>query len=321
MSRIRTSRTALIAAIVTIVAGCASSCSTPRNAAPGAPAGSAAASRTAAGRGSSTGVVGPSAATHGAAEQATAAQLDLILAGDQRSPAERARDVYRHPKETLLFFGIRPDMRVVEVWPGAGWYTEIIAPLVHQRGKFYAALEPADPQSVFVTRAQQAYRDKLAARPDLYGGAQITTLGPDGGDIAPPASVDMVLTFRNLHDWMAESWAPRALEAMYRALKPGGVLGVVDHRGKPGLPQDPRAKTGYVSEDYAIRIIEAAGFELAARSEINANPKDTKDYPQGVWTLPPTYRLGAEDHDKYAAIGESDRFTLRFIKPRSGPHE
>ncbi len=302
MSRTGTSRTALVAAIVTIVAGCASSCSTPRGRiSPAAPAGAVPAA--------------PVPAAHDPVEQATAARLDRILMGDQRSAAERARDVYRHPKETLLFFGIRPDMHVVEVWPGAGWYTEIIAPLVHQRGKFYAALEPPDPQSRFVTRAQQAYRDKLASRPDLYSGAEITTLGPEGGDIAPPGSVDLVLTFRNLHDWMAEGWAPRALEAMYRALKPGGVLGIVDHRGKPGLPQDPRAKTGYVSEEYAVRLIESAGFALAARSEINANPRDTKDYPQGVWTLPPTYRLGAEDRDKYAAIGESDRFTLKFVKP------
>ncbi len=315
MSRTGTSRTALIAAIVTVVAGCASSCSTPRNA---VPAGTATPPRAA---GAGTRANGRAAAAHDLAEQVTAAQLDLILAGDQRSQAERARDVYRHPKETLLFFGIRPDMRVVEVWPGSGWYTEVIAPLVHQRGKYYAALEPADPQSLFVTRAQQAFRDKLASRPDLYGGSEITTLGPGSGDIAPPGSADLVLTFRNLHDWMAEDWAPQALSSMYRALKPGGVLGVVDHRGKPGLPQDPRAKTGYVSEDYAIRTIEAAGFQLAARSEINANPKDTKDYPQGVWTLPPTYRLGAQDHDKYAAIGESDRFTLKFIKPASGPHE
>ncbi len=253
-----------------------------------------------------------------AAAQATAAQLDRILAGDQRSAAERARDADRHPKETLLFFGLRPQMRVVEVWPGAGWYTEIIAPLVQQRGRYFAALPPADPQSRFITREQQAFREKLAARPDLYGGAEMTTLGPEGGDVAPPGSADLIVTFRSLHDWMAQGWAPRALKALYRALKPGGVLGVVDHRGKPGLAQDPSAKSGYVGEDYAIRMIEAAGFELSGRSEINANPRDTKDYPQGVWTLPPTYRLGAQDHEAYAAIGESDRFTLRFVKPAGG---
>lgn len=250
-----------------------------------------------------------------AAEQATAVSLDAILAGSQRSVADRASDVYRHPKETLLFFGIRPNMHVVEVWPEPGWYSQVIAPLVHGHGRYYAALEPIDPASTYLKRRRQAFRDMLAARADLYGGTEITALGADGTDIAPDGSADMVLTFDNIHDWMAEGWAPQAFAAMYRALKPGGVLGVVEHRGKAGLPQDPKAKSGYVDEDYAVRLIEDAGFRLVGRSQINANPKDTKDYPQGVWTLPPTYRLGTVDRDKYAAIGESDRFTLKFVKP------
>jgi predicted methyltransferase len=131
----------------------------------------------------------------------------------------------------------------------------------------------------------------------------------------PPGSLDMVVTFRNLHNWMGRDMAPQAFATLYRALKPGGVLGIVEHRGNPALAQDPKAKSGYVNEDYAIRLIEAQGFRLVAKSQVNANPKDTKDYEQGVWTLPPTYRLGTKDHDKYAAIGESDRFTLRFLKP------
>jgi len=303
-------RTWLVAAIVAFVAGCASSCSTPHPANAshaGAPAG--------AGGTQSAMSASAAPAAFDAAEQATATRLDQILAGDQRSDAARARDRYRHPKDTLLFFGIRPQMHVVEVWPDSGWYTQIIAPLVHGRGKYFAALEPGDPASTYVTRRRQAFRDMLAARADLYGGTELTILGPDGGDIAPEGSVDLVLSFRNLHNWMAEGWAAQALAAMYRALKPGGILGVVEHRGNPGLPQDPKAKSGYVNEDYAIRLIEAAGFKLVARSQVNANPSDTKDYPQGVWTLPPTYRLGATDHDKYAAIGESDRFTLKFVKP------
>jgi predicted methyltransferase len=133
--------------------------------------------------------------------------------------------------------------------------------------------------------------------------------------VAPPDSLDMIVTFRNIHNWMARDQAGRAFATMYRALKPGGVLGVVEHRGNPALPQDPHAKSGYVNEDYAIHLIEAQGFRLVAKSAINDNPGDTKDYEQGVWTLPPTYRLGSKDHDKYAAIGESDRFTLRFVKP------
>ena len=312
-------RAVLLAASIAVAAGCASSCSTPRS--NDGASSSAAANGAAPTPASATAAGAPAATAASAAPDpaavATAAALDQILAGDQRSPEHRARDVYRHPKETLLFFGIRPDMRVVEIWPDAGWYTEIIAPLVHASGKYYAATEPADPQSAYLSRRQQAFRDKLVARPDLYGGSEITTLGPTGGEIAPAGSVDMVVTFRNLHDWMNDGSAPQVFAALYRALKPGGILGVTDHRGNPGLPQDPRASNGYVNEDYAIRIIEAAGFKLAGQSEINANPKDTKDYPQGVWTLPPTYRLGATDRDKYAAIGESDRFTLKFVKPAS----
>ena len=256
------------------------------------------------------------AAERAAAEQATAEILDGILAGTQRSDTNRARDPYRHPKETLLFFGIRPDLRVAEVWPADGWYTEIIAPLVNAHGKYYAAQFAPDPGNPYVTRLLQGFRDKLAARPELYGGVEITSFGRDGGDIAPPASLDLIVTFRNIHNWMAEGWAPQAFATMYRALKPGGVLGVVEHRGKPGVTQDPLAKSGYVGEDYAVKLIEAQGFRLQAASEVNANPRDTRDYEQGVWTLPPVYRLGDKDRERYAAIGESDRFTLRFVKPR-----
>jgi predicted methyltransferase len=252
----------------------------------------------------------------GSSRQSTAEALTAILAGDQRSPQERARDVYRHPKETLLFFGIRPEMRVLEVWPEPGWYTEVIAPLLRDQGKYYAGVIPADPTNKHITQRLDDYRAKLASRPDLYDRVSVVSFAADGGDAVPPGSLDMVLTFRNIHNWMARDTADQAFASMYRALKPGGVLGVVEHRGNPAVPQDLRAKSGYVNEDYAIRLIEAQGFRLIATSEINANPKDTKDYEQGVWTLPPTYRLGAKDHDKYAAIGESDRFTLRFVKPR-----
>lgn len=250
-----------------------------------------------------------------AAPPDTAAQLDAILAADHRSPANRARDVYRHPKETLLFFGIAADSRVAELWPEPGWYTEIIAPLVRARGKYYAALQPPDPGSRHISAARQAFLEKLAGRPDLYDRVGLTTLAPPGTDIAPAGSLDLVVSFRNLHDWMAEGWAAQAIAAAYRALKPGGVLGIVEHRGNAAQVQDPQARSGYVNQDYAERLIEAAGFELLERSEINANPRDRKDYPQGVWTLPPSYRLGATDRDDYAAIGESDRFTLKFRKP------
>jgi predicted methyltransferase len=247
--------------------------------------------------------------------QSTADALTAILAGDQRTAEERARDVYRHPKETLLFFGIRPEMRVMEVWPEPGWYTEIIAPLLRDKGKYYAAVIGARPGDNYITRRLDDYRARLAARAELYDRVTVVTFPDDGSDAVPPGSLDMVLTFRNIHNWMARDAAPQAFATMYKALRPGGILGVVEHRGNPATPQDLHAKSGYVNEEYAIHLIEAQGFRLVAKSEVNDNPKDTKDYEQGVWTLPPTYRLGAKDHDKYAAIGESDRFTLRFVKP------
>ena len=247
--------------------------------------------------------------------QSTADALIAILAGDQRPPEERARDAYRHPRETLLFFGIRPEMKVMEVWPEPGWYTAVIAPLVREKGKYYAAVIAEDPSSKYITHRLEEYRSRLATRPDLYDRVSVVSFPADGGDAVPPGAVDMVLTFRNIHNWMARDQASQAFRTMFRALKPGGILGVVEHRGNPAVPQDPKAKSGYVNEDYAIRLIEEQGFRLVAKSEVNDNPRDTKDYEQGVWTLPPTYRLGAKDHDKYAAIGESDRFTLRFVKP------
>jgi len=247
--------------------------------------------------------------------ESTAEALTAILAGDQRPPEERARDGYRHPKETLLFFGIRPETRVLEVWPEPGWYTAVIAPLVRDKGKYFAGIIAADPSSKYITHRREEFLARLAARPDLYDRVAVVNFAADGGDAVPPGSVDMVLTFRNMHNWMARDQAAQAFRSMYRALKPGGVLGVVEHRGNAAVPQDPKAKSGYVNEDYAIKLIEEQGFRLVAKSGVNDNPKDTKDYEQGVWTLPPTYRLGAKDHDRYAAIGESDRFTLRFVKP------
>jgi predicted methyltransferase len=247
----------------------------------------------------------------------TANALDGILAGDQRTVVDHAQDPYRHPKETLLFFGMRPHSRVLEVWPQTGWYTKIIAPLVRAGGQYRAGVVAPDPGSRFLTARLAAYRRLLASRPDLYGGVKIVTFPLDGGDVLPPGSVDMAVSFGDLHEWMALGNAQQALAKIYRVLAPGGVLGVVDNRGDPSVPQDPRAKNGYVRQDYAIGLIEAAGFRLVATSEVNANRKDTKNYPCGVWALPPDYRLGNIDRAKYQAIGESDRFTLRFVKPEN----
>lgn len=247
--------------------------------------------------------------------QETSQALDRILAGAQRSEENRARDRYRHPKQTLLFFGIRPEMSVLEVWPEPGWYTEVLAPLLADKGKYYAGVIAPDPKSQYITRRLDDFSRKLAAHPEIYGKVAVVTFPLDGSDVVPAGTLDMVLTFRNIHNWMGRDSAARAFATMYRALKPGGVLGVVEHRGNPAVPQDRQAKSGYVNEDYAVKLIEAQGFRLEASSQVNANPRDTKDYEQGVWTLPPTYRLGDKDRDKYAAIGESDRFTLKFVKP------
>jgi len=255
-------------------------------------------------------------ATTTPSREATAGALDVALAGSQRTAADRGRDQYRHPKQTLLFFGIRPGMRVLQVWPESGWYTEIIAPLLQARGVGYiAGVIAPDPGSRFLEARLAGYRRLLASRPDLYGGVKVVTFPLNGTDVLPPGSVDMVVSFGNLHEWMALGDAQQALDTIYRALAPGGVFGVVDNRGDPAVPQDPRAKSGYVRQDYAIRLIEEAGFRLVASSQVNANPKDTRNYPAGVWTLPPDYRLGTIDRAKYDAIGESDRFTLKFVKP------
>jgi predicted methyltransferase len=248
--------------------------------------------------------------------EATAAALDNILAGSQRSAENSARDRYRHPKETLLFFGIRPEMKVLEVWPEPGWYTEIIAPLVRERGKYFAAVIAPDPDSQYVTDRLSDYHQKLTSKPDVYGAVEVVTLPTDGSDVVPAGTLDMVVTFRNIHNWMARDSAGQVFATLYRALKPGGILGVEEHRGNAAMAQDLKAKSGYVNEDYAIRLIEGQGFQLVGESQVNANPKDSKDYEQGVWTLPPTYRLGEKDRQKYADIGESDRFTLKFVKPK-----
>ncbi len=244
------------------------------------------------------------------------AKLTEIAAGDHRSEANKARDVWRNPVDTLMWFGLREDMTVVEIFPGGGWYTEIIAPFVREKGRYYGAgFDPAS-RVEFQRNAARRFNDKIAASPELYGNAKITILSPpEKTEIAPPGSADMVLTFRNVHNWMAAGTEDAVFAAMFRALKPGGILGLVEHRGDPAIEQDPKARSGYVNEGYVIDLAAKAGFVLVGESEINANPNDTKDYEKGVWTLPPTLVLGDEDRERYLAIGESDRMTLKFRKP------
>ena len=255
-------------------------------------------------------------ADHHEKKSDSAAALQAAIASTHRPDADKARDQYRHPQETLTWFGIKDNLTVVEIWPGGGWYTDILAPFLKERGTYYAAGLDPESEAEFARNGARRFKEKLAAKPDLFNQVKVTILAPPAKtDIAPEGSADLVLTFRNVHNWMANGQAEAVFAAMYRALKPGGILGVVEHRGNPAVPQDPKAASGYVNEDYVVKLAEGAGFQLTGRSEINANPKDTKDYPQGVWTLPPVLRLKDVDREKYLAIGESDRMTLKFVKP------
>lgn len=246
----------------------------------------------------------------------TPTSLSQILASKHRSAAHKKRDVYRHPAQTLEFFEVKDDMTVVEVWPSEGWYTEILAPYLKDKGKLYVAHLSADVKSPLQKKMRQQFIDKLKAQPKIYGKVELTTLqAPDELQIAPEGSVDRVLTVCNVHNWMKADQAATVFKAMFKALKSGGILGVVEHRNSNLKPQDIHAASGYVTEDYVIELARNAGFEYLAKSEINANSKDTKDYPEGVWTLPPTLKLKDKDRNKYLSIGESDRMTLKFIKP------
>ena len=246
-----------------------------------------------------------------------ARKLDAVLASPHRAES-RARDVHRHPKETLEFFGLAPGMRVVEITPGAGWYTEVLGPLMRGNGTLVVAIwdDAIKEQPRYRYSVLRQFKSKLATRPDLYSEVVIEPFTPPGDtSLGEPGSADMVLTFRNVHNWIGDDSIDAVFKGAYDVLKPGGVFGVVEHRADPGKPAAESYKSGYLSEDEVVAFATKAGFELAAKSEVNANPKDTKDYEKGVWTLPPTLTLGDVDRAKYVAIGESDRMTLRFVKP------
>jgi len=242
------------------------------------------------------------------------AKLANILNADHRTEAYKARDQYRHPLETLGFFGIKDDMTVVELIPGGGWYAEILAPFLKDNGVLYEAGNDPDSKREFSRNSAARFKQKMDSHA-AYSKVRLTVLEPPKTDIAPAGSADMVLTFRNIHNWMRGGYADDVFAAMYKALKPGGILGVVEHRGNPDVQQDPEARSGYVNQAYAIQLAEKAGFRFVASAEVNANPKDTKDHPKGVWTLPPSFAMKDEGREKYMAIGESDRFTLKFVKP------
>ncbi|MBA55586.1 MAG: methyltransferase [Pseudomonadales bacterium] len=244
-----------------------------------------------------------------------------------RADTNRERDRYRHPAAVLQFFDVQPQMTLVEIWPATGWWTEILGPYTHDKGIYYAAgfSMTADREPQWRRDMQKAFAEKLERNPEVYDHIVATELSvPERTTIAPPGTVDRVLTFRNVHNWMKGEYAEGVFAAMYRALKPGGILGVVEHRAKPGTDLETMIRTGYVTEAHVIELAEKAGFSLLDRSEINANKKDTTDHPAGVWTLPPSLRhcssLAEEQQapclQKYRAIGESDRMTLKFVKPK-----
>ena len=274
--------------------------------------------------------------------------------GEQRSEQNRARDSARHPKQTLAFFEVKSNATVIEIWPGKGWYTEILAPYIKQGGgQYIAAGFPIHSGPQWRRKMQQAFQDHLTLHPTYYDAVQVTGIGPPYlWTLGEDNSADTVLTFRNVHNWVKGGYEKEIFLAMYKVLKPGGVLGVIDHRAKANTDIETMNKSGYLTEkfviklaqeagfvlestseinanpkdtkDYAkgvwtlakfvIKLAQEAGFVLESTSEINANPKDTKDYAKGVWTLPPTLRLGDKDREKYLAIGESDRMTLKFRK-------
>jgi predicted methyltransferase len=249
-----------------------------------------------------------------AAPRSADSALVAAVASPMRQAADVARDPVRHPVEELTFFGLAPTQTVVELWPGGGYWTDILAPYLAAHGHLYVALPPPSDkgESPSVTK----WRARFTAQPERYGTITPTMLGAGQFEIAPPGSADLVVTFRNLHNWMDGGYATEALAACFSALKPGGILGIEEHRGRNDRPQDPKAKNGYVRQDYTIALAKQAGFVLVASSEMLANPRDTKDWVDGVWTLPPTLSQGEKDRDTYLAVGEADNFVLKFRKPR-----
>jgi predicted methyltransferase len=254
----------------------------------------------------------------GAAAASAAPQADPALVSAVKDPARLppavARDPVRHPVEELTFFGLSPKMTVVEIWPGGGYWTDILGPYLATAGHYYIAL-PAS-ENAEETAGLKRFREHLATEKDRLGALHETSLGPGHFDIAPPGSADLVLTFRNLHNWMDGGYADQALAAAFKALKPGGILGIEEHRGRNDRPQDPKAESGYVRQDYTIELAKKAGFEFVASSEVNANPRDTKDWVNGVWTLPPVLSQGDKDRARYVAVGEADNYVLKFRKPK-----
>ena len=246
----------------------------------------------------------------------TSQLIDKALEAEHRTPSYVQRDKYRHPKETLLFFGLDPEQSIIEITPGYGWYTEILAPLIRNKGQYsYTSLRLHEKINPFFVKLESAFKEKMEKNPDIYDQLRWVHFNPKQPEFAPNGPVDMVLTFRNVHNWAKAGSAEVMFTGFAKALKPGGILGVVEHRAKAGTPLEKQIESGYMTEDYVVQMAQDAGFRLDAKSDINANLQDTADHPMGVWNLLPSLR-GVEDDDKanIISIGESDRMTLRFVK-------
>jgi len=257
--------------------------------------------------------------------EAIRAEIAEAADGEHRSEAHRARNSDRNPVDTLDFFGLRNDMKVVELWPGGGWYTEILAPVLHENGQLIAASFDADSEVEYQARIGKAYLEKLAEDPDNYGAVEVVPFDPPRKSrLGEPDSADLVVSFRSLHGWINAEISEEVFRAALEVLKPGGTFGIVQHRAEPGSDPEETARTGYIAEDHVVELAERVGFRLDQRSEINANPRDSRDHRYGVWTLAPSMRAcrdlddeseRAECENRYREIGESDRMTLRFVKP------
>ena len=249
--------------------------------------------------------------------EANIEKLKSIANGEHRSEANRKRNSSRNPVETLSFFGIKDNMTVVELSPGGGWYTEILAPYLKDKGQYVAAGFDEKSEVKYYARSAKMFSEKLAADKDNYGKVSVGIMEPPKKmAYAKPNSADMIVTFRNTHSWLRRDNADVVFKSIFETLKPNGVLGLVQHRANKGQKFE-KGKMGYIPEEEVIKLAEKAGLKLVARSEVNANPKDTKNYEKGVWSLPPALALGDKDKEKYLAIGESDRMTLKFVKPAS----
>jgi len=248
---------------------------------------------------------------------ATVKTLAQWAEGEHRNATNRARNEFRNPVKTLEFFGLTADLTVIEILPSTGWYTEIMAPYLRNHGKYYAAHFSPNASASYMPPNLRAFEEKITADPDLYGKITVRHLNPPNEvAIAPAESADMALTFRNVHNWIMAGQEHEYFATFYEALKPGGILGVVEHRAKPDAGMEVMRTSGYVTEAYVKEVAAAAGFEFVGSSELNANPKDPTVHPEGVWTLAPNYQMGDVDRDKYMEMGESDRMTLKFIKPQ-----